>query len=821
MPSVLNLRNGGGKTSLLSLVYLVLLPLRHDFLGKVNGSDRVIEDYFTPGKLGIVALELESHAGRFGLILAWVRKDRDENPSLFSFRTGENGILFDDLPVQGLSAAPAASLSEFQTWLEARHEERPGPVDLYIAPNYRKWQAHLRTQRGVDPHLYRTHLKMNKAEGAVDEMFKFARPRDFIRQYLEFAIEPPVADGEALDPVTAILNEHRLSLAKRPHYERERDFIDQVQPRLRELDDSVVRQRQATLDRTRAFGDLQRLAGGVLYWEKYYKTKQADCAAELATKVTECDLVVNTRENAKRYASGFDRLARDLAIGEAQVIFRSAENEYADCRAQTRLLEAAIVWRAVREAEAKLRALQEKQRMLEQELRPEREEVERRALRLNAAFARALSSAEKSCSAARSEELGINERLKKLRAQKEASVQKVARLESELAAQQNQISRANRARERLIEEGSLLTREDAAVALKRHDDEAVRFKAVAESRRGAAKEARQEAAQHRAEGSRLLAQAARDEAIAEKAKAEMDGYEKAREACATLPAVRQVLEDGDFDPFNAGLVNALRALADAKSKELLALGIERAEDQRILKDYDPEVYPLFSAPAEVTRLVAYLHSQKVRGVFTAYEWLSQNTLQAEAARERMRSDPAAYAGIVVNTKEDFEMVQRLAPIFRLARPVRVTLSSRLDSFVAAEGITFLPDRAGLFNSHAAAVEIGRIRDEQAVLDERAEEVRSAAQRVARAADQVETFQQAYSVAWVSDCKTRGDEAYGRANEARRRADEEASLAQADEESAQQATNEATDYAHREGEARRHHSSVATYLADYGKHLDVT
>jgi hypothetical protein len=259
MNSVINLRNGGGKTSLLSLIYAVLLPGKHDFLGKVNGSNRTLDDNFLMGKLGVVALEMESHVGRFCLMLAWVRREREDPPMLFSFRTGQDGIPFDELPLQGLSLSPARTLADLNRWFSDRHSKAPGNVDLYVASNFRDWHNHLKTQRGVDAHLYRSHLQMNKAEGAVDEEFKFSKSNDFIRRYLEFALEQPTMGRDGEDPVTASLNEHRHALMKKPHYEKERDFIDEMVPHLKTLDGHGQRRRTAEADRLGAMSELQLL----------------------------------------------------------------------------------------------------------------------------------------------------------------------------------------------------------------------------------------------------------------------------------------------------------------------------------------------------------------------------------------------------------------------------------------------------------------------------------------------------------------------------------------------------------------------------------
>ena len=170
-------------------------------------------------------------------------------------------------------------------------------------------------------------------------------------------------DGE--DPVTASLNEHRHALMKKPHYEKERDFIDEMVPYLETLDGHGQRRRTAEAERLAAMSELQSLADGVSFLTDLFRSQQRRCEENHAEKKGERDEHIRRRDNAKRHAAGYERRARELRISEAQKAYaqaRAVAQEHAR-RAQT--LSAARLWREVRSAKVKLDAFVEQRTQLQ------------------------------------------------------------------------------------------------------------------------------------------------------------------------------------------------------------------------------------------------------------------------------------------------------------------------------------------------------------------------------------------------------------------------------------------------------------------------
>lgn len=818
LDAVVNLRNGGGKTSLLSLIYAVLLPGKVDFLGKVNESNRTLDEYFNVGRLGVVAVELENHVCRFTLLLCWVRRDRDEPPTLHSFLSGRDGIAFDDLPLQGLAERPVTSLGELEAWLRQRHSRAPAQVDLFSAPNFRDWHTHLRKSRGVDPHLFRTHLAMNRSEGAVDEEFKFTRTNDFIRRYLEFAIEAPSMGRDAEDPITASLNEHRLALLKLPHYRKELEFIAEALPLLQELASLAGRKQTADRERTDAMTELVALAAGALFLQQRYQAEFGHRRTEVENLKTENGQLTTRRDNARRYAPGYERRTRELQIEEAQRALVGAKQRLAKADIQHREYVSATLWREVRRSQAKLRAAVDERERLQQALRPERERVEQKALRLQSAFADAIAAAQLAEEQATGEMVAkTNDRLKLAR-EFDALQLAYNKLEAELAAIKRSLDSANRARDHLLEKEILRPRESAEDAQARLEAELFRFEAIAKTKRREAEKARERAKTHRSAQAVAQQQANLAQQAVDRLVGAIADFERQRDTCAALPEVTDILEGGAFDPANPGIVAALRGRALGLRQQELSLRVDHAEDHRILERYQRQPQGLFPPPREVESILATLRERGVRGVMSAYEWLNAN-FPREQATEKLRAAPATFSGLIANTTADLEAARAAVSQAQVSRPVQVTLSSALRSDPNTAIHTIIPERAGFYSANAAGAEIGRISEEQAARTQREQQLAADAVRFGDAAAVVEQFQSKFPAGWVEQQVTALADQRSLLRQYEIAVESCRTDASREEDAGAQLSDEALDFAGRAATTREKLASVQTFWNSFGQHLE--
>lgn len=202
--SVVWLRNGGGKSSVLNLFFAVFRPNRRDFLGTSHeGRSRRIEDYVQSRDFAIVVTEwtLPTPGGRtlslfgdeaqvgatrlVGQALCWSGQQRSQDVTklkqlYFSICTDAE-LTLEDLPVSGLGE-PVATLEAFADWLRDAQRRRPAR-ELVVEYQHNRWTEHLEAI-GLDPELFGYQVKMNQREGAADELFRFGSSSRFIEFFL-------------------------------------------------------------------------------------------------------------------------------------------------------------------------------------------------------------------------------------------------------------------------------------------------------------------------------------------------------------------------------------------------------------------------------------------------------------------------------------------------------------------------------------------------------------------------------------------------------------------------------------------------------------
>ena len=166
--SVIWLRNGGGKTTLISLLYSVLIPNQNYFLGRLLGRPTSLADFLRPNELAAMLTEWEFPTlGTPKRIVGQLvqLKDRDMKRRFFSFYAiPEFG--FEHVGLFGLGT-PGRSMDAVLDQLREAERRHGGRMDLVIpGDDQTQWEKHLE-ERGLDPFLFRLHLKMNKQDRSL------------------------------------------------------------------------------------------------------------------------------------------------------------------------------------------------------------------------------------------------------------------------------------------------------------------------------------------------------------------------------------------------------------------------------------------------------------------------------------------------------------------------------------------------------------------------------------------------------------------------------------------------------------------------------
>lgn len=239
LDTIIWLKNGGGKTSLLALLFSLLNPHARDFLG-FTLDERTLGDYIRTGDTSHVAAEWQTPTGIVvtGAVYEWPERRRpvdaqrhlsELHKRWYVFAPRDGVLTFDDLPLRGASGTGRLSFEAIGAELRslARQHRR---LELTVANSGIDWK-HALEAHNIDPTPFRYQKMMNHTEGSIDERFRFSTAADFVNFLLELA-----ADEEASSAISQNARSVADKLARRPVLEAEQRFCRGVADLLEPLD---------------------------------------------------------------------------------------------------------------------------------------------------------------------------------------------------------------------------------------------------------------------------------------------------------------------------------------------------------------------------------------------------------------------------------------------------------------------------------------------------------------------------------------------------------------------------------------------------------
>lgn len=744
--SVLWLRNGGGKSSILNLFYSVFRPALREFLGsRAEAGHRALHQYVGDRDLACVITEwTDQERGLFGLpeegrlvlgqALAWRGGERSSDTSrlqrlFFGFRS-RAGLRLDDLPLRGLHDSPVTSLDAFKDVLDASFAAHPGCEGVHTWTQ-RTWLDHLE-RVSVDPELFRYQVEMNQREGAADERFRFATAQEFIAFFLEMTLDPSAADQ-----VSQNLDQLRLQLARRPEQRLELEFLEATLHALGPLSVALEQRRQAEEARSRDLAEGQAFACAL---KRSQARLEADAeraeqqAAELASAARRHE---NARDLHRRYARGLGRRALELELDEAEAEEMRRRSFHAQVQRRKQVLHAARQQVEVRALETAVATLRDELAREQAERAPEEQALAQVGGRLQAALRVASSEAQAAAETQRAEAEEWDAH--KVEAQRASHA--LTREEAEADARRKEIERQLRARdeerERLRDRGQLLLQEAPEVALSRWQQAragAERALVHLREEQGRTREALQE---NQAEQRTAAAALAELRAALKQERSALDAAQERRRGLATRPRMRALTEVDEADVFTEGLVGLLRSRAEAHHREVLRVEVDGAEARRTIA----AIRETHLAPPsrDAQRVLEALDEVGVRA-FAGTAWLAE-TRALPDRRAHLEADPARYAGVIVQRQADLERARGLAPE-GLSGPVMVALAQTALA-PPEEAVVLGPEGDAAFDPVAAGQALDAL---QAADDARAREVQAQRQQQRdheQLADELSAFLEAF------------------------------------------------------------------------------
>lgn len=239
LDSILWLRNGGGKSTIMALVGALIRPHRNDFLSATehrNDAGRHLEDYVLGSDTAHVAVEWGEADGRrlvTGAVYEWTDRVQPTDPTASHDRLVQRWYSFlpdgDRAELAGLPFKVGGRPTQLEAFCTTVRT-LPAGAEPVVAKARPEWERTL-TSRGIDPDLWRTILEMNESEGGIEHQFLFSNADEFVHYLLRLIIDPSIPND-----VAKILAQVVAELVTRPAVEADLRFCSEAMDKLTELD---------------------------------------------------------------------------------------------------------------------------------------------------------------------------------------------------------------------------------------------------------------------------------------------------------------------------------------------------------------------------------------------------------------------------------------------------------------------------------------------------------------------------------------------------------------------------------------------------------
>ncbi|GAA2720494.1 MULTISPECIES: hypothetical protein [Streptomyces] len=726
---ILWLRNGGGKSSLLSLIFSLLLPAKKDFIGAAKAKS--LAEYVPDGQVSHVIVEWgDSDRPASGAVLLaggvyqWRDRQRPADPSgnwdrlerrwyLLRPRTG--GLELDSLPVR--TEDGQLTMSMYVKALEAANKTERR-LDLAVADEQYEWEEHLESN-GLDPQVFKIQKAMNQEEGGITELFKFRTAEEFVDFLIDLVVDPAASIA-----ARAALSKHADKLAARPAWEMEERFLAEAVLRLKPVQKSTAE---------------VAVAEQMLYQQARIARRASEHiqaqAERQALHATTLRREADTAEREAREAEGRveERKQRVAEVREVAERLRKADrrrDHAAQVEAVADAEREAVAWKAVpwlvdlADQETERREAKDLLACAQSEQAPLREAVEHAGAELYAKLEDGLARL-----AVESEQ--ISAVLKTAAEQAEAGEREY----DEAAASTGRAeSRAKFAEEALKEEQAKLTAAHRTGLLGRQEDPTEALARLVQEEEAATEQAEQARRQVEAAREQATSIAAEQVSCASRLSTARQRHDQVWEQWNALSQDRRDLvadlrlkelagigeeaEELDLDSVGEDLVAMLTDQLLAADKQMAAERVQAFEDERLRDGLEQDGF--CPPPREVEKAVTALREQGAPAV-AGVQFLRE-TVPAHQHDAVIAAIPHLIGGVVICGPVPGGDLEALARRAAVALPTVITISTDGQAQVLSSkplgDIAVLPMRPSVLDAEAGEEELLRVSARLATVDDR-------------------------------------------------------------------------------------------------------
>jgi len=757
------LRNGGGKSSLLNLFFVLVRPNLRDFLGaKANEGERKLLDYVTRGDHAVVVAEweLDARGGlgaatdepeRFltGVFMERSRSDTAVDRHFFAARVNPRvaGLRIEDLPLTYESESGRVvrrSLASFRSAWRDLDRKHPG-WGVEETDSQDGW-GRILDAAGIDPALYGYQLRMNHREGGADDLFKFRDTDSFVDFFLELVLDP--TDGERIAQNINNFRERlrELNLRLIPEQEFTTGLRDRLTPLL-----SIAASRAQIAARTGVVAAMMhRLKGFLKHHLVALENNIADYRARAEAAVQAEQQMRNDSLLWKRRAATLRLHGAEQRMVELQREIHEIEERISNAEYDWRLWDAVVPLRDQIRAEAEAARIMAALSAGRREHAPLLKDLESAAVRLHARLRGRAGRLRGEEAQHRADATAARTAARDARDEAAGRSQEAAGRRTEASHIARRIEAESRARADLLRQGALREEGEppggAAERLHSAIGDAENFIAATQAlvRRLVAEDKQVQEDQQK--GAVDLATARSD---LDQRRRRLDSVQRQREEIEQDPILLRHIgaETADLDRLDVpSAEQILRRAASSADDHVVDLKVALAEGERALRAL--EATHLLPPSRDVERLVVRLREERINAS-SGWEFIAE-TMNAERALAFVRSHPALATGVLIRD-QDYERAITVLQARKLSfdGAVLVAPQSATVGEGTLAGTVFGPTSTALYSKESGLQERVERERQQERNEHAMEAARGFAVAIRSLADRLHAFRLEHPAGWFA------------------------------------------------------------------------
>lgn len=701
--TILNLENGGGKTTLLSFVFSCFDTPVERFLKHIQNKNHRFSQYFArDGLPGIILIEWvmpprTAGAQPYRLVIGQAvavkaGAERDEVDRVF-FSFEANGALnFESVPAPKLNFAPVSSMLELSRWIHDGHKLAP---DFFQTRVQQHWQQHLREERLIDVDMLKLQVNFSAQEGGIDTGFlTFNSEPEFIRKFFGLTLDEGIA-ASVRQSVVDVCDK----LRRKPHLQKCLTELTRLRTTLLAFNDAAVVYAASRQEQDEVFRRGARLTRGLDILAGKLRKAEHDAAVNQEDQ----SLLASAKDNLSKRLAGEATTLRLLQLTRAleAAIERkeSAQRDVDAARATEQQVKAAKAHSEITALERSLAELEASATEAREKLEPWRDKAESQGALLRHALHIAEQELRTQVSAAGTAETQAGQRLGTLTQNLRELGAAVSKLNAEEAGLKVAEDAYRTTLAKLVEDDVLKEGESTSGALSRYSEltaekrsDENKHRAQAGTLRGQEREAHRVAQEAERDAAKIAGSLPRLEAFVAEGEAE-------REKLEQLSILRQVAEADTADPESPALLPALERF-------MLA-------EERVVAQYEVQLSTLQASRSaimetgiagdsrDVNEVVMSLRALGVKSAKPFNTYLAQAIPDATAARSLVLSNPARFLGVSVASGELEHARELVGQALQLDAPVMVSAAALEPDMVGEDRFVLPAADDAAFNQEAA------------------------------------------------------------------------------------------------------------------------